>query len=191
MKIKTFIPYDSFIMRTPLSRQEVAKRLKTHTEERKSFRLAQVHSESFEGEVDDSSFSINRIAHFNKSIYPVVEGDIESTTLGTAIKIKIYPNLFSILFAAVWFGFLALFIVWNLISQPLRNIPQLVLPLFMAIAAGVMINWSFWPEAKIIKTKIIEILSAKIHSDTECLSCGKPMPIDTDKCPHCGWTYKK
>jgi len=189
MKIKKILPYDSFIMRTPLSRQEVAKRLKTHTEERRAFRLTPVHSEAFEGEVDESSFSINRIAHFNKSIYPVVEGAIESTMHSTAIKIKIYPNLFSILFATVWFGFIIVFIVWNLISQPLRNIPQLILPLFMAIAAGVMINWSFWPETKIMKSKFIEILSAKIHSDTECLSCGKPLPIDTDKCPSCGWTY--
>ena len=41
-----------------------------------------------------------------------------------------------------------------------------------------------------IGTTGIENLSAINHTDSTCLSCGKPIPRDTDKCPSCGWTYK-
>jgi len=100
-------------------------------------------------------------------------------------------NTLSLLFALVWFGVLSFMMVAILFSNGIRGISQLGVPIFMLIAAGILLNWSFWPEARLMKAKIVEILAAKIHSDTECLSCGKPLPIDTEKCPHCGWTYKK
>ncbi len=184
------IPYDAFTLHTHLSPQEIAKRLKTHTEERKAFRLT-VHSDDFEGEIDETCFALQRVAHFNKSSYPVAEGDFESGGRGTIVRIRMRLNTLSLLFALVWFGVLSFIMVSILSSDGIRGFSQLGVPILMLIAAGILLNWSFWPEAKLMKIKIVEILAAKIHSDTECLSCGKPLPIDVAKCPHCGWTYKK
>ena len=185
------IPYDAFTAHTHLSPQEVAKRLKTHTEERKAFRLTPIRSDEFEGEIDETSFALQRVAHFNKSSYPVAEGYIANGSRGAIVKIRMRLNTLSLLFALVWFGVLSFMMVAILSSDGIRGLPQLGLPILMLFAAGILLNWSFWPEAKLMKAKIVEILAAKIHSDTECLSCGKPLPIDTDKCPHCGWTYKQ
>jgi hypothetical protein len=184
------IPYDVFTLHTHLRPQEIAKRLKTHTEERKAFRLTPVHSDDFEGEIDETGFALQRVAHFNQSFYPVAEGDIESGGRGAIVKIRMRLNTISILFALVWFGILSFIMVAILSSDVLWGLSKLGLPILMLIAAGILLNWSFWPEAKLMKAKIVEVLTAKIHSDTECLSCKNPLPIGIDKCPHCGWTYK-
>jgi hypothetical protein len=184
------VPYETFEVVTHLSSKDIVDRLRQNTEPKRWFRFSRIHQE-FEGEIEDSSFSINRIIDYRNSFLPMLKGVIEGSSHGTIVKVRMLPNVFVLLFMTLWFGGIGTFACLALFSGPKAALPGLIGPAVMLLFGSVLMNWAFWPEAKISRKKLIDIVTSETNADTECLSCGKPLPIGSDKCVYCGWTYKE
>jgi hypothetical protein len=135
---------------THLSNKDIVDRLRRNTEIKRWFRFSCIHKE-FEGEIDESNFSISRIIGYRNSFLDVLKGHIEGSSRGTIVRVRMLPDLFAIVFMMLWFGGIGTFPCLALLSNPKAAVPGMIGPAVMLFLVGILMNWSFWPEAKTFK----------------------------------------
>ena len=107
-----FLPQESLVYKTHLSKDEIINRLKNETEPKQWIRTGGVFTDekykTFEGIVNEDSFQIRRIIRYGNSFLPQVEGKIEENKENTLIHIKMKLHTFVIIFLCVWCSFVFL-----------------------------------------------------------------------------------
>ena len=98
------LPFDNLTLYSPYSPEDAINRLQTVVEPRRSFALFTTRQMPYEGWIKDSEFEITRIIRYRNSFLPVIKGSIQTIIGGTNIKIQMKPNVFVLLFMAVWLG---------------------------------------------------------------------------------------
>lgn len=101
-----FLPYEKIVYRTALSSDDIEHALSINTEPSR-IRLAFLEGKSpntFEGEVDNSSFVIRRIKYSNNSFNPVVRGKAVEYESHTKVVILLIPTVFTTLYFLICVG---------------------------------------------------------------------------------------
>lgn len=99
-----FLPFDQFTIKTYLSPDEVRSRLEGVVEAKQHFRRFSFNKKHlpYEGVVTDNSFKVTRIIHYRNSFLPIISGEIKEGLGDTVVEITMKPNLFALIFIAVW-----------------------------------------------------------------------------------------
>lgn len=172
MKLKRFLPFDSYALITSLSVEEAKERLAGTITPRKRFRswsFPKSSGNSYEGELSEDSFTISRIINYRNSFLPVISGRIKTSQGMTIIHVRSRPATFVVVFISLWLGFVGLFclgiIAAGLIhfKEVLQNgfSPILLLPFGMFIFGCVLTTVAFTAENKKTKRHLAELLKAQ------------------------------
>lgn len=149
MILKYLIPFDRFVIRSPLSSAAAGEALQAVVEPRKFLRVG-AGSRDFEGEVENGHFKIARQINYRNSFRPVVAGTIEPAPGGSVIRVTLRPSIFVMIFCLVWLNFVVS-VGTSLVQQTslaeLQANPVVLMPFGMVIFFLVIINGGFWTEA--------------------------------------------
>jgi hypothetical protein len=102
-----YLPIENIIFKTSLKEDEIIRRLSDCIEPEKTFRFSVFSSssaQSYEGQINGSSFTINRIIGYRNSFLPRINGVIERDLDGLTIKVKMRLHIFVIVFLCIWCG---------------------------------------------------------------------------------------
>lgn len=146
------LPYHELTLQSPLSPEEVMRRLEIYVRPRRTFaERFKVYSEKpYEGELAQSEFRISRIIGYRNSFLPFSKGKVDPSGSGSQIRLVLQLHTFVNLFALVWFGMLLLFLAFDLsalFSQ--QTSPASLVPFVIMVGFGILLfNGSFWFEAR-------------------------------------------
>ena len=152
-----YLPFENITYKTKLEPEEILKRLRNHLEPKKMFRKRGIFKKetykAYEGTIDGSTFSINRIIAYKNSFAPRINGTITKGINRTEIKVKMRLHPFVYFFMVIWISFLAVFgLVFLNISDNINN-PQYFsyLPFGMLLFGYILATGGFKYES--IKSK--------------------------------------
>jgi hypothetical protein len=119
-----FLPYESVILESPLSRQEVLDKLDSVVESRSKFRyLFSRNHKPYRGKVSGDRFEVSRIIYYRNSFLPIITGEIISGYPGSSVKLVMHPRPLVIVFGVIVLGVLgpsAIFILSESIEALVR-----------------------------------------------------------------------
>lgn len=106
MPLRSLLPYRRIAIETPLSPDEVRKRIDSVVEPRRWLRSPWASGErAYEGVWKGDHFRISRIIHHRNSFLPVIRGEILPWYLGkTTVVLRMRPAIGVLIFMAVWLG---------------------------------------------------------------------------------------
>jgi hypothetical protein len=167
-----FFPYDSFIIRTKLSKIDLQKILYSIVGPQdlwRSFRKVP-NNKPYEGKIEDGKFKLSRIINYRNPFLPIIQGKISPNNNGNKISITMRPNGFSIALMYIWFVFggitkIAEWLLYKMQNRPIVNSPSegFIIPIpFILLGYGLcMIMYKY--EAMKSTTILYEIF--KVNDD--------------------------
>lgn len=101
------LPYEELTYKTHLSKDEIIKRLNEVTEPKKMIRWTGIFAEknhlAYEGTIEESTFSINRIIDNRNSFLPQITGSIQKESdKSCSITLKMRLHIFVLVFMGIW-----------------------------------------------------------------------------------------
>lgn len=118
----TFLPFETIIIDTPLTKEETISNLRSNIEREKTFCLwNKSDTKAFEGQLTTNEFEIKRIISYRNSFLPIIKGRIETFGTGTRLTVNMRLHVAVMTFMAVWFGFVGLFFIASLSSLEDRS----------------------------------------------------------------------
>jgi hypothetical protein len=169
------LPWETFVIETPLNKDKVIAELKNNIEPEKVFRRwNQPGAKKFEGFLAEDGFEITKLINYKNSFNPVIRGRVESSGDVTRLTVKLRLPVVVLGFMIVWFGGLAsislaqfagpylgsyfsLFSNENAISFPMALVPPGMLLFGYAIMMG-----GYLHESKAIKNTLTKITRGKV-----------------------------
>lgn len=152
-----FLPYDSFVLRSTAPADDLMERLKKHV-----FRLgADIAGKAFSGELRARGFILYRLRSGARNCgRPILCGRLKAEAGGTAIRVRMRPNWFTIIFMLCWFGLCGRIVVDDV---RLRGVSAITLAAATGIAlfAYLLIWIGFWSEAAEARRTMTEILTTQ------------------------------
>jgi hypothetical protein len=113
----TLLPFETIIIETSLTKEETIFNLTSNIEPEKTFRLwNKTDIKAFEGQLTTNEFEIKRIISYRNSFLPIIKGRIETIETGTRLTVNLRLHFAVMIFMAVWFGFIGLFLMASLLS---------------------------------------------------------------------------
>jgi hypothetical protein len=106
-----FVPYENIILESDLSYNEILNRIQNIIEPRRyifSRLLKKDNGKTYEGELFENKFKINRIILYRNSFIPIIYGTIISESNKTKIYVKMKLHIFVKIFMCLWSSFFAL-----------------------------------------------------------------------------------
>ncbi|MEM6264266.1 MAG: hypothetical protein AAGI38_17255 [Bacteroidota bacterium] len=102
-----YLPYENLTYRTPLTPEEILKRIDDVIEPKKMFRMkggfwGNSDHKPYEGSIKDLSFKMTRIISYRNSFLPVIKGKIGRDINGTKVEVSMRLNSFVLVFMAIW-----------------------------------------------------------------------------------------
>ena len=144
------LPYQRLIFESPLSKEEVVRRLTLEVATRQfGWRWSDERTETFEGTVSEESFQINRIIRYRNSFLPVIQGRISPHARGVQIAVTMRLHVAVLIFSIVWLSFVG-FGVTAFVSEFLetrRVEVGALIPIGMMIFFYLMVTIGFGVEA--------------------------------------------
>ena len=118
------IPYERFVIKSPLTADEAIAKLNEYVEPKESRRWLGIEPDKrYEGNINGFDFQITRaIIIQNKSFYPTISGKIKPEIDGCSIYVSILPKLLILLFMLQFLvpsGLLFLYILFSFIGSVL------------------------------------------------------------------------
>lgn len=164
-----YLPYENFMLTTPLTESQVEIRINNLIEPRKRMRMRSVfmqpRSKPYEGELHGNRFSIRKIISYRNSFLPEIEGNIWYAENKTSIHVRMRLNPFSMVFMCIWMGgvFLAfiIMIVASLVAWEF-NIGILLTLMMFLMGYGLTLG-AFKAESLKSKKDLAEWLVAEIN----------------------------
>ncbi len=172
MKInfKKYLPFESYILTSKLSVEEVKKRLAENIEPKQYFRfpafIKKPSSKPYEGEILVDTFIISRIINYGNSFLPLITGRISTFVGKTQINIKMRPMIFVLIFISLWLGIVGLFCLGIVLTalfqirQILENgfSPIILIPFGMFLFGYLLTTLGFKAESKNSKEFLARLL---------------------------------
>lgn len=154
------LPYERFIIETPLLPARAAQALADNVEPRRLLRFGR-GEKAFEGEVADNGFSIQRVIGYRNSFLPRIQGTFERSPNGTRVSgtMKLHP--LALAFMVVWMGAVAIaaFVILSASLVGHEFEPAALVPVGMFFFGWAMTSGAFTIEARIAQRRLAEILS--------------------------------
>ena len=168
MDLKKYLPFESYVLTTQLSPQEVYKRLSDNIEPRKMYRFFTFDKQPtkpYEGEIAVHSFRISRVINYRNSFLPIINGEILSFFGQTQIQIKMKPAIFVLIFMSFWLSMTGAACVGILFNIPQMTqsgfSPMLLIPFAMFIFGCLLSFFSFKIESKKSKAFLATLLMGR------------------------------
>ncbi|HYV95199.1 MAG TPA: hypothetical protein VE978_25720 [Chitinophagales bacterium] len=101
------LPFENYKLISPLSEDEVIKRLAQIIEPKETFNhffWTKNSSKPYEGKLKDGYFKIRRIIDYRNSFLPMIMGHVSQTQAYTEIRIRMRPAKAVIIFMIFWMG---------------------------------------------------------------------------------------
>ena len=113
-----FIPYERFIIKSPLTASEALAKLNEYVEQKQPLRWLGIEPDKrYEGDINGFKFEITRaIVVQNRAFYPTISGRIQSEADGCSIYFSIVPKPLVFLFMLQVLVPTGLFFLYILIS---------------------------------------------------------------------------
>lgn len=164
MFLKKILPVENYTIVTPLSKEEVYRRLALNIEPRKSYRFwSGPSAKEFEGEFSPDRFSIQRVIGYRNSFLPQITGTIISVQQKTHVHIKMQPDILVTIFMICWL-FATGMLSGAILLQQLRHFAAdkfTFIPVAMFLFGCLLINFGFKPESSISKKFLNKLLLAE------------------------------
>lgn len=103
-----YLPYDTFDIETQLSKEEAYLLVR---------RFISGNTSKYSGDIDESSFQIQRDIRYRNSFLPVIEGTFQTKKDKTLVSIKMRLNRFVIIFLIIWMSFASISFFFFLIQS--------------------------------------------------------------------------
>ena len=174
--VRKYLPYQQFVLYSPLEREKAAARLQSAVSAPMTLfeRLSpswEGYQTLFIGEAMGYSFHIYRNIRNRNSWLPVADGWIAADGLRSKVQVTLRLHGSTLVFQVIWFGFLLLFAVLNLLAMLLPDqfvtesasgpMMGMIAALGMVTFGYVVMRMAFGIEAKIAREKLIEIFDAE------------------------------
>lgn len=152
------IPFDRFVIESPLAPARAAAELASNVEPRQWIRFRRGAS-AFEGEVWETDFRISRMIGYNNAFLPRIHGGFERSPHGTRVSGTMRLHPFVLVFIAVWSGMAILIGFSNMAQGPLT--PLALAPVGMIAFMWALVCGAFTIEARIARRRLAEILGTR------------------------------
>jgi hypothetical protein len=158
------LPYQKLVFNSPLSREELTRRLAREvSESRWGFAFFERREELFEGTITGEGFKISRIIRYRNSFLPVIQGNFSPTARGVRVDVTLRLHGGVLAFSVVWLSFVVLGIV-SVASEVLRS-RQLgqgsLIPFGMLTFFYLLVTLSFGFEARKARKLLSEVFEAE------------------------------
>lgn len=165
-KLMTFLPFETIIIETPLTKDDTIINLTKNIEPKKTFRFFnKSDTKDFEGYLSGNEFEIKRIINYQNSFLPIIQGQIETLGHGTRITLKLRLPVAVIVFLSIWFGFVGLFFIATLTNSEDSN-ETVLFPLGMLAFAYALTMGGYLFESYRSKEILTDILKGQIISNS-------------------------
>jgi hypothetical protein len=155
------LPYESFEIETPLSKEEVIEMLNSQIEPWKLFRWPwKMGHKVFQGSVTSDKFKISKIIHYRNSFLPIIHGTFGCNSSGNVISIKMTLHPMAIVFMCAWF-LLLLIGIMNVLLGASNDKSFPLIGFIIIIISYIFIGVCFWPEVKEQKRVLMEMFKGK------------------------------
>lgn len=158
-----YLPYEKYTFETPLSKEEVLRRISENIEKEQTLRLSWDKREKpYEGRINENSFRLKRIIGYKNSFLPILVAKIESRSGKTVLKVKMRLIHFVLGFMIFWMsGVLLGLIAFGIKSFTDEFTPAVLIPLGMLLFGYLLTTLPFKYESKRYKSFIEELLELK------------------------------
>jgi hypothetical protein len=158
----TFLPFETIIIETPLTKEQTIANLTSNIEREKTFRLwNKSNSKAFEGQLTGNGFEIKRIIGYGNSFLPIVKGRIETIGTGTRLTVNLRLHIAVMIFMTVWFGLVGLSFIASLSSSKDSG-DTFLFPLGMLIFGYALTMGGYLFEAKRTKEILTDITKGQM-----------------------------
>ena len=159
------LPHEDFTLRTPLSPQEVEKKLLEIVEPKSlkdSFFRFFGGRKAYSGTVNDNKFRIKKISGFINNSFMIIEGNIQPLLKGSSVEVKMRLQGYERTFMTFWLGFTAFMGIITSILFLFKPIDSssLALPWILFIFGYSLSYINFKIASKKSKTFLLEYLKA-------------------------------
>ena len=164
MRTIPLLPYQKLLFNSPLSREELTRRLAREvSKSRWGFALFDRRTELFEGTITSEGFKVSRIIRYRNSFLPVISGNFSPTAKGVRVDVTLRLHGAVLAFSVVWLSFVGLgaaAVVLELLrSEPLGQVR--LIPLGMLAFFYLLVTLSFGFEARKARKLLSEIFEAE------------------------------
>jgi len=164
-----YLPFENITYKTKLDSEEIVNKLIEVTEPKKTFRTKGIfgngNHKPYEGSINGTSFTINRIIGYRNSFLPRINGIIERDSNGTKIKVKMRLHIFVIVFICIWFGGVGIGGIAVLASLFTNESfePMALIPFGMLLFGYALVTGGFKVESIKSKKYLAQLFEAKIE----------------------------
>jgi len=154
-----FLPYDSFVIDTDLSREQARKKIASVTTPLEKYKGLDYH-----GTIEEYHFKIRKHSSvFSRNDFrPVIYGDITELPNGSRITIEQKLPPFVKNFLMIWMGLLGLFLLSSVdIMIRDKTASPLIHCVFMEIGGYAVATIGFWVDAVNTKKDLEEMFHVK------------------------------
>jgi hypothetical protein len=166
-----YLPFEDFILTTPLTVHEVQKLLteKVETMQGSLFGNSPKTNKPYRGEVTSESFRIYRIINYRNSFLPEITGRYKTNDNGTQIQIKMRPNTGVLVFMSIWLGLVGIvcIVIFVVMLMSMKEVfkggfsPMVLIPFGMFVFGYGLVTLGFKSESSLSKNYLIKILTAE------------------------------
>ncbi len=164
MFLKKILPVENYTIVTPLSKEEVYRRLAQNIEPRKGYRFWGTSStRRFEGEISPGAFNIQRVISYRNSFLPQIKGQIASVQQKTHIQVTMQLDILIMVFMGCWLLGTGLLSAGVIVSQ-LHHFDAdkfTFIPVVMFVFGCLMVTIGFRPECNSAKKFLAGLLEAE------------------------------
>lgn len=167
MILKYLIPFDSFVIDSPLSAQEARERLAAVMQPKKYLRLFSQDGGELEGVMTVHGFRANRIPRGRNSFNAQAIGEIDPAPGGCRIRVHLRMLIFIYAFMTVWLsgvaGFMGLSLqgLQDLVTTGRGDITLVAIPAGMLCFGVALTNFGFWTSANKLKASLRAVFKAR------------------------------
>lgn len=161
----TLLPFETIVIETPLTKEETIFNLTESIEPEKTFRFFnKSDTRDFEGQLRGNEFEIKRIISYRNSFLPIIKGQLQTIGTGTRIIVKMRIHVAVMVFMAVWFGFVGLFLLANLLNSE-ENVDAILFPVGMLFFGYALVMGGYLFESYRTKEILTDITKGRIVSN--------------------------
>lgn len=162
-----YLPAEDITYKTKLTATELLQRLKDSIEPERAFRFGlfqRRETKPYQGKVLGNSFNISRIISYRNSFLPRISGNVENTSGGSLIQVKMRLHVAVIIFMCIWGGIVGAVGI-AFLSQAFGSTdfdPMMLIPLGMLVVFYVVIMLAFKYESKLSTADLQSLFEAEI-----------------------------
>ncbi len=176
MNLKNILPFEKYILRTSLSKEEVLKKIADNIQQEQKLKisfLGEDFSKPYSGKIIDNTFSMSRNINYRNSFLPFIKGSILNSNGKTEINIIMRPILPVLIFISIWMSIVGIVCI-SILTVGILNFnefsinefsPAILIPFGMFLFGFLLTYFAFKTESKITKQFLENLLKVEVKNE--------------------------